>query len=63
MPNYHVYGTRKTGLIRANFILEAITCLRENLKEIGSELLVTQDKPESFIPKLLNENFNNIIVF
>jgi len=57
------FGTRKTGLVRARFQLEAVACLRKNLQAIKSNLLVSFEKPEDFIPKLLDADAENIIVY
>jgi len=43
------YATQKCGVHRAKFTLEAVTCLRENLQKLGSNLLVTTQKPEHFL--------------
>lgn len=50
------YGTRKTGLIRARFQIETVENLRKSLRNIGSDLLISNEKPEDFIPKLLLKN-------
>ena len=59
------YGTRKTGLLRARFQIETVENLRKSLRSIGSDLLISSEKPEDFIPKLLvqNSNTENIIVY
>ncbi len=46
------FGSRKTGSYRAQFLLESVENLRNNLRSIGSDLLVSMDKPEDIIPKL-----------
>ena len=50
------YGTLKCGLIRARFILETVQNLRKNLEAINSKLLVSIEKPEEFLPKLINDS-------
>ena len=57
------FGTRKTGLLRMKFQLESIACLRNQLKLIGSNLVVSNSKPEEFIPKLVSDKFHNVIVY
>lgn len=57
------YGTRKTGVVRARFQLQSIEALRSNLESIGSGLLVAFEKPEDFIPKLLDSKKHNVVVF
>jgi len=49
------YGTLKTGSIRAQFILESVTALRNSLKQIGGNLLIAKGKPEEIIPQLAQE--------
>lgn len=49
--------------MRARFQIESVLELRKNLKSIGSELLLTNEKPEDFIPKLLSKDMENIIVY
>ena len=48
------YGSLKCGLVRTRFILETVACLRTKLESLGSRLLVTMEKPETFIPQLLD---------
>jgi len=43
------YGFPKTGKFRAKFIIESVQDLRENLRKIGSDLLVRIGKPEQVI--------------
>lgn len=57
------YGTKKTGLIRSRFIMESVNTLRQNLKNINSNLLVSLEKPEEFIPKLINKEGSNTVVY
>ncbi|TDG35407.1 DASH family cryptochrome [Pedobacter changchengzhani] len=49
------YNTNKTGSIRAKFILESVTALRDSLKKIGGNLLILSGKPEDIIPQIANE--------
>jgi len=63
LPSNYVYNTRKSGVIRTNFVMESVLNFRKNLKEIGSNLLVSCEKPEIFIPKLLDKDSNNIIMW
>lgn len=57
------YQTRKCGLIRTRFILESVENFRQRLEKVGSKLLVSMDKPEDFLPKLIDKDFDNEIVF
>ncbi|CAE8599571.1 unnamed protein product, partial [Polarella glacialis] len=47
------HGSLKTGPIRARFLLEFIRVLKNNLRAIGSDLLVRIGLPEEVIPSLL----------
>ncbi len=49
------YGTLKTGNIRAQFILESVSGLRNALKQIGGNLLIAEGKPEDIVPQLVQE--------
>jgi deoxyribodipyrimidine photo-lyase len=59
------FDTIKTGLVRSRFQIQAVKELRKSLQKIGSNLVVTKEKPEEFIPKLMaaDANINNIIVY
>lgn len=57
------YGIQKCGAIRARFLHETVVNLRKNLEAIGSQLLVTTERPEDFLPKLIDANADNAIVF
>jgi deoxyribodipyrimidine photo-lyase len=48
-----VYGFRKTGAIRMQFIAECIADLKQQLRNTGSDLYVYYGKPEKIIPKLV----------
>jgi deoxyribodipyrimidine photo-lyase len=45
-------GFPKTGAWRAQFLLESLADLRQNLRQRGSDLLVYRGKPEEILPKL-----------
>ena len=47
------YGFKKTGAFRAQFLLESLQDLDNNLRKIGSGLLIVKGKPEVEIPKLV----------
>ena len=59
------YDTRKTGLLRSRFQVETVKEMREQLAKIGSKLVLTNETPEEFIPKLVlsDANTHNIIVY
>lgn len=49
------YGFPKTGSLRAQFIIESIEDLRQQFRELGSELLVRVGKPEDVIPGIIKD--------
>lgn len=49
------YGFQKTGSFRAQFLLEAVADLDNNLRALGSGLIVLRGKPEVEIPKIVQE--------
>jgi deoxyribodipyrimidine photo-lyase len=49
------FGLKKTGSFRAQFLLESLQDLDENLRELGSGLLIVQGKPEVEIPKIVQQ--------
>ncbi len=49
------YGFPKTGKFRANFILESVADLRENLRKRGSDLMVRVGKPERILADIARE--------
>jgi deoxyribodipyrimidine photo-lyase len=57
------FGTRKTGIWRARFQLESVSHFRQSLKGIGSGLLITNEKPEDFLSKLIKPGLQNTIVY
>lgn len=61
--NHTDYETRKTGLVRARFQIESVLDLRQSLKQVGSELVLSCEKPETFLPKLFSKDMENIIVY
>ncbi len=48
----HYLGYPRTSIHRANFLIESVQNLRENLRKKGSDLLVRFGKPEEIIAKL-----------
>ncbi|GAB3931180.1 DASH family cryptochrome [Mucilaginibacter myungsuensis] len=48
-------GTQKTGSFRAKFLIESVHNLRENLRAMGSDLLVRVGSPAEVIPALATE--------
>lgn len=49
------FGFHKTGWFKANFLLESIANLRQNLQKQGSNLIVRIGKPQAIIPALAQE--------
>ena len=49
------FGFPKTGKFRAKFILESVADLRQNLQNLGSNLLVRIGKPECIVADLARE--------
>lgn len=48
-------GFPKTGKYRAKFLIESVENLKQNLRAIGSDLLIRFGKPEDIILKLVQE--------
>ena len=57
------YESRKTGSVRTKFQIESVADLRQRLNDIGSHLLISNERPEDFIPKLISETANNYVVY
>jgi deoxyribodipyrimidine photo-lyase len=49
------FGFKKTGKFRANFILEAVQNLRDNLAKFNFPLIVRVGKPEEIIPEIARQ--------
>jgi deoxyribodipyrimidine photo-lyase len=49
------FGFPKTGRFRAKFILESVADLRENLRALGSDLVVRVGRPETILSELAQE--------
>jgi len=49
------FGFPKTGKYRARFILESAADLRQNLRQLGTDLLVRTGKPECILSELAQE--------
>lgn len=50
-----VYGFKKTGSYRAQFLLESLEDLDKNLRKLGSSLLILKGKPEVEIAKIVKQ--------
>jgi deoxyribodipyrimidine photo-lyase len=49
------FGFKKTGSFRTQFLLESLTDLDTNLRNLGSGLLIVIGKPEIEIPKIIQQ--------
>lgn len=49
------YGFPKTDSLRAQFLIESVSALRNRFRELGGDLIIRQGKPEEIIPKLIKE--------
>jgi deoxyribodipyrimidine photo-lyase len=49
------YGFKKTGSFRTQFLLESLQNLHQNLRDLGSGLIILKGKPEIEIPKIVQE--------
>jgi deoxyribodipyrimidine photo-lyase len=49
------FGFPKTGKFRAQFILESVADLRQNLQHLGSDLLIRTGKPECIVANLARD--------
>ncbi len=46
------FGTLKTGVIRAKFLLESVTGLQKSLQKIGGDLMIVCGRPEEILPEI-----------
>ncbi|WDF69861.1 deoxyribodipyrimidine photo-lyase [Sphingobacterium oryzagri] len=54
-PRYfktNAWGFQNTGVLRANFLIETVAKLKDNLQQLGADLLVFQGKPEELLSTL-----------
>jgi deoxyribodipyrimidine photo-lyase len=49
------YGFPKTDSLRAQFLIESVSALRNTLRKLGGDLIIRIGKPEEIIPKLIKE--------
>lgn len=47
-----LFGTRKTGVLRAAFLLETVDALKDALQAMGGDLFIAVGKPEDILPEL-----------
>eukprot|EP01023_Acetabularia_acetabulum_P016121 TRINITY_DN17960_c0_g1_i2.p1 TRINITY_DN17960_c0_g1~~TRINITY_DN17960_c0_g1_i2.p1 ORF type:complete len:554 (-),score=105.99 TRINITY_DN17960_c0_g1_i2:301-1962(-) len=55
-------GEPKMGPYRAQFLLESVIDLKQNLRNIGSDLLIQIGKPELIIPQYMQESSRETLV-
>jgi deoxyribodipyrimidine photo-lyase len=48
-------GFKKTGALRAQFLVESVANLRENLQRLGSDLVIRTGRPEDILPDLAEQ--------
>ena len=58
-----VFGFKKTGKFRAQFLLETIADLQQQLAELNISLIIQLKKPENCIPEILKEQNIQTIYF
>ncbi|XP_028081500.1 cryptochrome DASH, chloroplastic/mitochondrial isoform X2 [Camellia sinensis] len=51
----HYFAFPKTGALRAQFLIECLADLKNNLMKLGLNLLIQHGKPEDIIPSLVKE--------
>lgn len=47
------FQTRKTGAIRARFLIECVADLQKSLQKLGADLIIRTGKPEDILPELV----------
>lgn len=50
-----IYQTKKTGEIRANFLIDSIQDLQLSLRKLGADLVIKIGKPEDVLPELVKK--------
>ncbi len=55
------FQTRKTGVLRAGFLIECVADLQRSLKQMGGDLIIKLGKPENILPELVKKyNVNEV---
>ncbi|WP_036678266.1 DASH family cryptochrome [Daejeonella oryzae] len=49
------FNTLKTGVFRAQFLLESVADLKQSLQQLGGDLLISKGLPEEIIPALVQK--------
>ena len=49
------FHTRKTGAIRAKFLIECVADLQRSLQKLGADLIIRTGKPEDLLPELVTK--------
>ncbi len=47
-----LFGTQKTGVLRAAFLLETVAALKQAMQALGGDLFIALGKPEEILPEL-----------
>lgn len=50
------YGTQKTGVLRAAFLLENVLALRQTLQQLGGDLIIAYGHPEDLLPQIAEKH-------
>lgn len=50
------YGTQKTGVFRAKFLLESVAGLRQSLQALGGDLMIRIGLPEEVLPEICQKH-------
>lgn len=48
------YQTRKTGVLRTQFLIESVTSLRQSFQQLGGDIIILKGTPEEHLPVLVN---------
>ncbi len=49
------FGTKTTGGLRARFLIESVSALRQSLQQLGGDLIVRIGRPEELLPEICSE--------
>jgi deoxyribodipyrimidine photo-lyase len=59
----HQFKFKKSGAKRTQFLIEAVKNLKENLQQIGSDLIIKTGLPENIIPELCKQYLVKEVVY
>lgn len=57
------YGFPKTDAVRAQFLIESVSDLRDRLRGLGSDLLIRVGKPEEVLPEIIHQTQADKVAF